>query len=71
MIISSMNEHTYPVLTIHILVCVPLPREKRPLPTDDLSSEERGEGWVLLRDRGDNSDTLILFATRRMSHLRV
>lgn len=54
-----MNEQAYPVLSIHILICIPFPGEKWPLPADDLSSKERGQGWVFLQERRNRD---ILFA---------
>lgn len=39
------------MLTIHVLICVPFPGEKRPFPADDLSSKKCGECWVFLQDK--------------------
>lgn len=39
------------MLTIHVLICVPFPGEKRPFPADDLSGEKCGECWVFLQDK--------------------
>lgn len=53
----------YPVLTIHILVCIPFPGEKRPLPADDLSGEERGQSRVFLREWTQQRNSDVLFAS--------
>lgn len=39
---SVTTNLAHPVLSIYILICIPFPGEKRPLPADDLSGEERG-----------------------------
>lgn len=39
------------MLTIHVLICVPFPGEKRPFPANDLSSKKCGECWVFLQDK--------------------
>lgn len=45
----------YPVLTVYILICIPFPGEKRPLPADDLSGKEGGESRVFLQKKGETS----------------
>lgn len=39
------------MLTIHVLICVPFPGEKRSFPADDLSGKKCGECWVFLQDK--------------------
>lgn len=39
------------MLTIHVLICIPFPGEKRPFPADDLASKKCGECWVFLKDK--------------------
>lgn len=39
---------SYPVLSVHVFVCVPLSCQERPLPTDYFSGEECCESWILL-----------------------
>lgn len=39
----------YPMLTIHILICVPFPGEEWPFPADDFSSKKCGECWIFLQ----------------------
>jgi len=41
---------SYPVLAIHVLICIPLPSKKWPLPADDFSGEERGQRWIFLEE---------------------
>lgn len=58
------NGPAYPVLAIHVLIRVPFSGEKWPLPADDLSREERGQGRVFLRARANAKSTniVVLFA---------
>ena len=46
--IFELSFHTYPMLTIHIFICIPFPGEKRPFPADDFSGKERGQSRVFL-----------------------
>ena len=56
-----------PMLSIHIFISIPFPCQKWPLPADNFSSEECGQGWVFLNNIVDI--TRFPFQSRPTSNL--